>query len=224
MPVRLILRRPSPTTVSFTVSNASKHPSTPAKLLFYLQILLRALVFFCVVLCDIAKARHTFFDKDGSVVRWTAVWSSPVGQFLGRNVDAYNSVAVALVSSSPLWPFHDGPRLMPLNRGAEESLLVIRGLGIQTSTSSATYLSKAVTRFIPTAQIQDIVIHEAFKGFEVRFYLAVIVEGEPDVVVVFPVRFLVSGELVQADEWRPETFTEARDLGGGLERLSTLFV
>lgn len=69
----------------------------------------------------------------------------------------------------------------------EESLLVIRGLGIQTSTSSNTYLSKATTRFIPTAEIQDIVIHEAFKGFEVRFYLAVIVEGERNVVVVFPV-------------------------------------
>jgi hypothetical protein len=75
----------------------------------------------------------------------------------------------------------------PLFINAEESLLVIRGLGIQTSTSSATYLSKAATRFIPTTQIQDIVIHEAYKGFEVRFYLAVIVEGEPDVVVVFPV-------------------------------------
>lgn len=69
----------------------------------------------------------------------------------------------------------------------EESLLVIRGLGIQTSTSSNTCLSKATTRFIPTTQIQDIVIHEAFKGFEVRFYLAVIVEGERNVVVVFPV-------------------------------------
>lgn len=72
----------------------------------------------------------------------------------------------------------------------EEALLVIRGLGIQTSTSSATYLSKAATRFIPATQIQDIVIHEAFKGFEVRFYLAVIVDGEPDVVVVFPVSAL----------------------------------
>lgn len=74
---------------------------------------------------------------------------------------------------------------------SEESLLVIRGLGIQTSTSSATYLFKASTRFIPTTQIQDIVIHEAFKGFEVRFYLAVIVDGEPDVLVVFPVSRLV---------------------------------
>jgi hypothetical protein len=73
----------------------------------------------------------------------------------------------------------------------EESLLVIRGFGIQTSTSSSTYLSSAATRFIPTTQIQDIVIHEAFKGFEVRFYLAVIVEGEPDVLVVFPVTCLL---------------------------------
>lgn len=71
--------------------------------------------------------------------------------------------------------------------GAEESLMVIRGLGIQTSTSSSMYWSSAATRFIPTTQIQDIVIHEAFRGFEVRFYLAVIVEGESSVVVVFPV-------------------------------------
>lgn len=73
----------------------------------------------------------------------------------------------------------------------EESLLVIRGFGIQTSTSSSTYLSSAATRFIPTTQIQDIVIHEAFKGFEVRFYLAAIVEGEQDVLVVFPVNYLL---------------------------------
>ena len=43
------------------------------------------------------------------------------------------------------------------------------------------------TRFIPTSQIRDIFIHEAFRGFEVRYYLAVIVEGEGEVVVVFPV-------------------------------------
>ena len=69
----------------------------------------------------------------------------------------------------------------------EESLLVLRTLGIQTSTTSSTYLSTSTTRFIPTAQIQDIFIHEAFKGFEVRYYLAAVVEGEAEVVVVFPV-------------------------------------
>lgn len=79
------------------------------------------------------------------------------------------------------------------NHLTEESLLVMRGFGIQTATSSSTYLSTASTRFIPTTQIQDIVIHEAFKGFEVRFYLAVIVEGQADVVVVFPVGRLLFG-------------------------------
>jgi phosphatidylinositol glycan class H protein len=64
---------------------------------------------------------------------------------------------------------------------------VLRGLGIQTNSSSATYLSTSSTRFIPTTAIQDIFIHEAFKGLEVRFYLAIVVEGEQDVVVVFPV-------------------------------------
>jgi len=58
---------------------------------------------------------------------------------------------------------------------------------VQTSTSSRSYLSTASTRFIPTSVIQDIFIHEAFKGFEVKFYLAIVVEGEEDVVVVFPV-------------------------------------
>ena len=71
----------------------------------------------------------------------------------------------------------------------EESLLVLRTLGIQTRTLSPFYLLPATTRFIPTAQIRDLFIHEAFRGLEVRYYLAVVVEGEGDVVVVFPVSF-----------------------------------
>ena len=68
----------------------------------------------------------------------------------------------------------------------EESITLLRGLGVQTSTSSSTYLQTPTTRFIPTTSIQDIFIHEAFKGFEVRFYLMIVVEGEGEVVVVFP--------------------------------------
>ncbi|GLA98572.1 hypothetical protein AtubIFM57143_006867 [Aspergillus tubingensis] len=188
MPSRLILRRPSPTTVSFTVSNASRRTSTPAKAFFYLQILLRAVIFFCVLLLDAAKFRRTFFMEDGSWIRWTTIWSSALGISVCRIADAYSSAVVVLASAIVFYGvFRKGY--------TEESLLVIRGLGIQTSTSSQTYLSKASTRFIPTTQIQDIVIHEAFKGFEVRFYLAVIVEGESEVVVVFPVsnyRYLFS--------------------------------
>ena len=63
---------------------------------------------------------------------------------------------------------------------------------MQTSTSAPTFLSTSSARFIPTTLIQDIFIHEAFKGFEVRFYLAIVVEGEEDVVVVFPVGYRVA--------------------------------
>lgn len=72
------------------------------------------------------------------------------------------------------------------NIATEESLTVLRGLGIQTSTTSSTYLQTSSTRFIPTTSIQDIFIHEAFKGFEVKFYLVIVVDGEENVVVVFP--------------------------------------
>lgn len=67
--------------------------------------------------------------------------------------------------------------------------MVLQGLGVQTSTSSSYFLLGPTTTFIPTTQIQDIVIHEAFKGFEVRFFLAIIVTGATEVAVVFPVCF-----------------------------------
>lgn len=79
-------------------------------------------------------------------------------------------------------------------------MLLIRGLGVQLSTSSSSYLSTPSTRFIPTAQIQDIFIHEAFRGFEVRFYLAIIVEGEKEAVVVFP-KLLPRLEILE-EVWR----------------------
>ncbi|KAI0885369.1 GPI-GlcNAc transferase complex, PIG-H component-domain-containing protein [Annulohypoxylon maeteangense] len=76
--------------------------------------------------------------------------------------------------------------LLSLRIGVEERLLVLRGLGIQTSSSGETIFSPLKTRFIPTDKIQDILINEAFRGFEVRHILVVIVEGEEHLVVVFP--------------------------------------
>ena len=88
------------------------------------------------------------------------------------------------------------------NRTLEESLLVLRTLGVQTSTSSSTYLSTSTKRFIPTSQIQDVFIHEAFIGFEVRYYLAIVIEGEPEVVVVFPVRHpVIPSRLIGSWRW-----------------------
>ncbi|KAI1388938.1 GPI-GlcNAc transferase complex, PIG-H component-domain-containing protein [Hypoxylon trugodes] len=90
--------------------------------------------------------------------------------------------------------------LLSLRVGIEERLLVLRGLGIQTSSSGATIFSSLKTRFIPTDKIQDVLINEAFRGFEVRHYLVVVVEGEEHVVVVFP-RLLPRPRIVEK-VWR----------------------
>ncbi|TPX25270.1 hypothetical protein DIZ76_010721 [Coccidioides immitis] len=180
MPSRLLVERPSPTTVLFTVSNAPSRSSITSKLLFYLEILLRVIIFAAVLLVDAAKLRDYAFCQDG-IIPWSNVWSSPAGLMACHIADRHLWQVIAPSSAVLLY-------LMVRKGYTEESLLVIRGLGVQTSTSSATYFMSATTRFIPTTQIQDIVIHEAFKGFEVRFYLAIIVEAEAEVVVVFPVR------------------------------------
>ena len=58
-----------------------------------------------------------------------------------------------------------------------------------SATATETRIStSAKPTFIPTSDILDLVIHEAFTGLEVRFYLAVIVRGRGEVAVVFPVR------------------------------------
>ncbi|KAJ5684021.1 uncharacterized protein N7477_000366 [Penicillium maclennaniae] len=194
MPGRLQVQRPSPTTVSFTVSNAPRRSSSPAKILFGVRVLIRAIVFCCVIIVGTTRSRHIFFHRYGRFIPWQDVWSSSLGSRVCDLVDTYNNPwVIAVISTLLVWGV--------FRRGyTEESLLVIRGFGIQTSTSSSTYLSTAATRFIPTTQIQDIVIHEAFKGFEVRFYLAVIVEGEPDVLVVFP-KMLPNREILE-EVWR----------------------
>ena len=99
MPGRLILRRPSPTTVSFTVSNASRHTSTPAKVLFYLQVVLRVLSFFCVLLLDVAKLRHSSYIQEARLIPWAAVWSTPLGASVCGYADRYSYPAVGLVSA-----------------------------------------------------------------------------------------------------------------------------
>jgi phosphatidylinositol glycan class H protein len=67
----------------------------------------------------------------------------------------------------------------------EESFLVIKGLGVQVTSSSRFYFG-STSKFFPTSTVKDIVINEAFLGFQVRFYLALIVENSPTLVVVFP--------------------------------------
>ena len=79
-------------------------------------------------------------------------------------------------------------------------MTLLRGLGVQTSCSASTVLQSPSSRFIPTSDIQDIFIHEAFRGFEVRFYLAIVVKGEEDIVVVFP--SLLPRRAILEEVWR----------------------
>ncbi len=230
-PTRLTTRRPSPTTVSFTASNAPLRASLSARVIFYLTILLRVLLGVSVLLITASKASnsppfhriraHRAISLEGSNARFTVFiaerisWRILIPSALaiiyivfrrGYTGKVFN--LFALENETWRHPSHIHPLYCPRKISnlpqTEESLLVLRGLGIQTSTSSPTYLSTSTTRFIPTDQIQDIFIHEAFKGFEVRFYLAVIVEGEGEVVVVFPVSVHRSPFLSQSKDGQGE--------------------
>lgn len=65
---------------------------------------------------------------------------------------------------------------------------MITDLGVQITTKTGW---STRIRFIPTERVSDMWICEGFRGFEVRFYLAVVVEGEEGLVVVFPVGLIV---------------------------------
>jgi phosphatidylinositol glycan class H protein len=66
-----------------------------------------------------------------------------------------------------------------------ESLLVVRGLGIQLSTTSR--LGTSYTRFIESSRVVDVVLNEAIHRFSVRYYLAILVRDEDRMTVCFPV-------------------------------------
>ncbi|KAF9187015.1 hypothetical protein BGZ49_004121, partial [Haplosporangium sp. Z 27] len=65
----------------------------------------------------------------------------------------------------------------------EETILVIRDVGVQVKT---VYLGgRSSSRFIDRSKISDIIINEAITMLHIRVYMAIIVEGEDKMVVVF---------------------------------------
>jgi phosphatidylinositol N-acetylglucosaminyltransferase subunit H len=199
-------RRPSPTTVEFIVSTIPSQ-TLALRLLFLATLLLRVLLGFSTLILLYSKwslspyaseiphslTAPPFFSNEFICYTINAIHKSPIGilftSFASNIPTALLIPASALVAYGILLRIH-----------TSESLLVLRGLGIQTSTSSTTYLGTASTRFIPTEKIQDILVNEAFRGFEVRYYLIVVVQGEDEVVVVFP-RLLPGRDIVEK-VWR----------------------
>jgi phosphatidylinositol glycan class H protein len=177
----LTVKRPSPTTVLYKVSTRSPTETFPVRLRRTLIGLVRILLGLSL-LCLLITKSH-----DSLSPRWKAR-ADRLSSFLPARLILIWTTSAARIPWTYLAPLSLVMFSLILRKAyTTESLLVIRGLGVQTTTSSPTYLSTATTRFIPTNMIQDIFIHEAFKGFEVRFYLSILVENEHDVVVVFPV-------------------------------------
>jgi phosphatidylinositol glycan class H protein len=216
-------RRPSPTTVEYTVST-SPVLTLPLRLVLLTTLFLRISIGLSVLLLlysrfllstlstplKIYTTTPNFLSNDyiwHSISRTT---SSPLGRLSSNLAQRTPLIILGPLSLGILYCCF-------LRIHTTESLLVLRGLGIQTSTSSETYLSTATTRFIPTEKIQDILVNEAFRGFEVRYYLVVVVEGEEDVIVVFP--RLLPRRVIVEKVWRGVrgALFEPVD-GGGKER------
>lgn len=185
MGTMLTIKRPTPTTVLYTVSTRSLNRTLAAQAQRVAIAIGRITIGLSVLFVLLAKAQSSNLISFKSLVVFPehAIFADAVERL---------AHAITVNTSWPwVFPLCLATLWLVFRKGyTEESLLVIRGLGVQTSTSSPTYLTTSATRFIPTNMIQDIFIHEAFKGFEVRFYLAIVVEGEEDVVVVFPVSSL----------------------------------
>ena len=172
----LSIKRPTPTTVSYTVSTRSEPSTLAAQLINAISILLR-LAAGLIVLIALLHEHQTLFHS--TIYRLPPSLHSLLPappSILATLPPALRIGVYALV----LW--------LVLRKGyTSESLLVVRGLGVQTATAGSSFLWGGSTRFIAASAVQDIFIHEAFRGFEVRFYLCIVVEGEEGVVVVFPV-------------------------------------
>ncbi|OAA53990.1 phosphatidylinositol N-acetylglucosaminyltransferase [Cordyceps fumosorosea ARSEF 2679] len=198
-PPRLQIRRPSPTTTEFTVTTRPP-PTVTLHFLRLLLLLLRlGLALLTILLLDARLSQsgllsapspsptplppvlpRDLLSLDALLWARAGVHRSPAGLALSRAAAAVPLPVLLPVAALAL-------RLLARRAHAEESLLVMRGLGVQTRESSRDYWAPgAATRFIPTEKIRDVLVNEAFRGFEVRYYLVVVVEGEEDLVVVFP--------------------------------------
>jgi phosphatidylinositol glycan class H protein len=182
----LTVKRPSPTTVLYKVSTRSATSTVTTQVRRTFIGLVRILIGL-TLLCILTAKAHT-----SATPRWKT-HTDYASTFLPPSLTEVCTTTASRIPWLYLAPVSLILFSVIFKKGyTTESLLVIRGMGVQTTTSSPTYLSTATTRFIPTNMIQDIFVYEAFKGFEVRFYLAIVVEGEHDVVVVFPVSLLSS--------------------------------
>ncbi|KAI1322711.1 GPI-GlcNAc transferase complex, PIG-H component-domain-containing protein [Xylariaceae sp. FL0255] len=216
----LRIRRPSPTAVEFTISTLPPPTLALQLSLWTINILRSALSIWILLLLYAiwASPSPSSYSPPTSTSSQSSSSSSshlldPIRSLLNQTLERTLPGNLAMTTALNLNNL--APRYLlttvlsaiiyalslPLH--TSESLLVLRGLGIQTSSSTSLpflppFLSSgwgssgigsgggARRRFIPTQKIRDVLINEAFVGFGVVYCLVIIVEGESDVVVVFP--------------------------------------
>jgi phosphatidylinositol glycan class H protein len=173
----LSIKRPTPTTLSYTVSTRSEPRTFAAQLINAISILLR-LGAGVLILLALLHEHHAIFNGTIYCLPTKLHALLPALPMVATVPPALRICVYVVV----LW--------LVFRKGyTSESLLVVRGLGVQTATAGSSFLWGGSTRFIAASAVQDVFIHEAFRGFEVRFYLCIVVEGEEGVVVIFPVSF-----------------------------------
>lgn len=177
-PPKLRIRTPSSTTVEFTLSNAPP-PTLPHTLLTHFTSLLRLILAATTLLLLLTKFQPPPYSSSiHPLIHPILATFSPFSTSLQwRHLLPASAVLLYV--------------LLFIGGYTEESLVVIRDLGVQITTKTGW---STRSRFIPTERVSDMWICEGFRGFEVRFYLAVVVEGEEGLVVVFPVGLIVLWE------------------------------
>jgi phosphatidylinositol glycan class H protein len=194
----LTTTRPTPTTVSYTVSTRSQRGTLTSRLTTITLLTLRLTAVLLILYALLLEFQILSTGTAYALPAWLSTRFLPSGVRHHPALGQEPKTGPAEPPSSSTLPFPPLARAsayalilwLAFRKGyTSESLLVIRGLGVQTATAGTSFLWGGSTRFIAASAVQDIFIHEAFRGFEVRFYLCIVVEGEEGVVVVFPVSF-----------------------------------
>ncbi|KAF3935903.1 hypothetical protein ABW20_dc0104965 [Dactylellina cionopaga] len=191
----LRVRNPTPSTIEYTVTTRPEKWSQRHNTLLALKAVVLGVIWFIIFL---KQDYHDNGLQDGLRSLITSFKPDVRAKYLDLLRGKLHWPYLALLAFCGVWVA--SLKGSSFSRTTEESLLVLRGLGVQVTTSSSSYFVKADTRFIPTSTIQDIFIHEGFVGFEVRFYLAIVVREENEVVVVFP-KLLPKREILE-NVWR----------------------
>ena len=203
----LTTTRPTPTTVSYTVSTRSQRGTLTSRLTTLLTLTLRLTAVLLILHALLLEFQLLSTGTAYALPAWLSTQSLPLGGGRHHHPPAsesgpglgpgLKSAEIPLTLALPFPPLIRASAYalilwLAFRKGyTSESLLVIRGLGVQTATAGTSFLWGGSTRFIAASAVQDIFIHEAFRGFEVRFYLCIVVEGEEGVVVVFPVSLII---------------------------------